>query len=129
MRGRVHGEIVLVWSGSPAAPAPAGISRPERERESGPEALVQDVVESLSPAQRQALDAGEEAALEDRVPVPLERGRPPALSAAARGPAVSSMADPARDRDDLRRLRRLLQVHRGELPGALGELPTLLQEQ
>jgi hypothetical protein len=128
--GRVHGEIVLVWSGRPIAPDAAGIARPERERGNGAEALVQDVVERLSPVQRRALDAGEEASVEDRVPVPLERGRPPALpAAAARAPAVSSAEDPARDLEDLRRLRRLLRVHRGELPGALRDLPALLGEQ
>jgi hypothetical protein len=129
-RGRVHGEIVLVWSGSPSAPTPPGLAPPEREREGGAEALLQDVVEGLSPAQRRALDAGDEAAVEDRVPVPLERGDPPALPAAAsaRPPSVSSAADPARDLDDLRRLRRLLQAHRGRLPGPLQDLPALLRE-
>ena len=44
-------------------------------------------------------------------------------------PAVSSAPDPSGDAEHLKRLRRLLEVYRNPLPGALQDLPGLLDQQ
>ena len=129
--GRVHGELALRWTG-PAAP-PEGASsaaRPRREEGEGTEHLVQELVEGLTPARRRVLERLEPrvAATPDLVPVTLTRGAPTSLGVGrVFAPAVRSVPDPARDVEDLRRLEALAKLHSGRLPGALRELPALLE--
>ena len=129
-RARVHGELALNWSG-PAAPPErvAGVSRPVRERGDGPEPLIEELVAGMSPRQRRALHEREPRAAvpEDLVPVVLQPGPPPATGARPFAPSVRAVPDPAHHAEDLRRLERLIEVHGGPLPGALRELPRLLE--
>jgi hypothetical protein len=129
-QGRVHGELALRWVGEAAAPeARAAVPRPVRERGDGPEPLIEDLVGRLTPRQRRALERHEvTAAALDLVPVVLQPGPPPA-AAEAFAPRVRAVADPAGDREDLRRLRGLVDVHGEPLPGSLRELPRLLRER
>jgi hypothetical protein len=133
-RGRVHGEIVLVWEG-PAADAATvrADSRPRRrEREDNPERLAADLIAGMTREQRRALAAREPraTATPDGVPVVLQHGPPSSLRAQALfAPSVRAVGvpDPARDADDLRRLELLVQLYGGRVPGRLRDLPRLLE--
>ena len=128
--GRIHGELVLVWSGTTAAVEPlAALARPQRlERGDEPEAVIEEVIEAMTPAQRTALALDEpraEATL-DLIPVKLERGPPASLAVApARAVSVRAVPDATKDAEDLRRLEALVKAYGGELPGALKDLPPL----
>jgi hypothetical protein len=125
VQARVHGEIALVWSGAPAAALPVATTRPPRgEEERGVERQVEEAVEQLSPAQREALEARALAATRDTFPVALQHGTPP--PAAVSAPATASRPDPARDAEDLRRLRALIELYGGRIPRELELLAALL---
>ena len=132
--GRIHGELVLNWSGA-AAPAerPASAARPQRlERGDEPEELVEELIEGMTPAQRRALALREPraAATPDLIPVILQPGPPASLGTRPLfPPSVAAVPDPARDAEDLRRLEALVKAYGGELPGALKDLPRLLEER
>jgi hypothetical protein len=132
--GRIHGELVLNWSGA-AAPAerPASAARPQRlERGDEPEELVAELIEGMTPAQRRALALHEPraAATPDLIPVILQPGPPASLGTRPLfPPSVAAVPDPARDAEDLRRLEALVKAYGGELPGALKDLPRLLEER
>jgi hypothetical protein len=130
-RGRVHGELALRWLGTPAPPEPlASGVRPARDRGEGPEPLVEDLIAGMPPHRRRALEerASPAAAAPDLVRVALRRGPPPAPAARRLfAPSVRAVPDSVRDADDLRRLQVLVDVYGRLLPGALRDLPRLLE--
>jgi hypothetical protein len=134
-RGRVHGELVLVWQGASASAAPLrSHGRPPRRERDNPEQLVADLIAGLGPEERRALSAREPraAATPDLIPVVLRRGPPASLGAQALfAPSVRAVpvADPRRDAEDRRRLELLVQLYGGRVPGRLRDLPRLLEER
>jgi hypothetical protein len=129
--GRIHGEMVLNWSGpvmqaADADVALAAAARPEDEpRGNTGEALVSGLMKALTPAQRRAFErrAGKGGRGGDGIAALSGGRRAPAETAAAAAPApgVRSVIDTAREKKDKRTLEALREAYGGVLPGAVGE--------
>jgi hypothetical protein len=124
-RGRVHGELILRWTGARVA-APEkleDVARPEREeREGSAEARIAALAEGLTTEQRAVYEKalGSDSRTRDRGALPV-RFEPAAEKALPVTPIVLSVPDPQKVAEDNRRLEALRKAYGGKLPGPVGE--------
>ncbi|PYQ26162.1 MAG: hypothetical protein DMF81_00290 [Acidobacteria bacterium] len=125
---RVHGELHLQWTGSPAmASGPVAAARPaglEWEAQGGEaERMLAELLEGVPTARRKALESGltDARSFLDSVPVTLVRVPPEAGAAPAGTASVTSVPDSPRAAQYERFLRALIEAYGGRLPGPVGD--------
>ena len=129
VRGRIHGELVLNWTGTavaaaePLAEAAAAALPGTEERGNEGEALVSALIRDLTPEQRTVFERGlaRPLARPDRAPMRLEGKDTGAEALAASSPGVRAVVDHERMAADRRVLRALRDAYGGRLPGVVGE--------